>query len=78
MEQYVSQLFADVLLVVAHQGVTEFIRLFNGVGTQTFVGLFLVPGTFYPQFVENVEEAAEGFHLFFSCMLHESLFLIKD
>ena len=28
----------------------------------------LVPGTFHTQFVEYVEEAAEGFHLFLSCM----------
>ena len=27
-----------------------------------------VPGTFLAQLVEYVEEAAEGFHLFFSCM----------
>ena len=77
MKQYVSQFFADFLLVVAHQGVTKFISLFNGVGTQAFIGLLLVPGTFHPQFVEYIEEAAESLHLFFSCMLH-GLLLVND
>ena len=58
MQQHIAQLFADVILVIAHQGVTKFISLFDSIGAQAFVGLL----------GEYVEEAAEGFHLFFSCM----------
>lgn len=68
MQQHIAQLFADVILVIAHQGVTKFISLFDSIGAQTFVGLLAVPGTFLAELVEYVEEAAEGFHLFFSCM----------
>ena len=74
MQQHIAQLFADVILVIAHQGVTKFISLFDSIGAQTFVGLLAVPGTFLAQLVEYVEEAAEGFHLFLSCMLHELFF----
>ncbi len=77
MKQYVSQFFADFLLVVAHQGVTKFISLFNGVGTQAFIGLLLVPGTFHPQFVEYIEEAAEAsICSFLVCMILKFSFSI--
>ena len=68
MQQHIAQLFADVILIIAHQSVTKFISLFDSIRAQTFIGLLAVPGTFLAQFVEYVEEAAEGFHLFFSCM----------
>ena len=63
MQQHIAQLFADVILVIAYQGVTKFISLFDSIGAQTFVGLLAVPGTFLAQLVEYVEEAAEGFLL---------------
>ena len=68
VQQYVPQLFADFFLVIPHQGIAKFVSLFYGVGTQTFIRLFTVPGTFNTQFVENVQEASEGFHLFLSGM----------
>ena len=34
--------------------------------------------TFDPKLVEDVQKAAEGFHLFFSCMYHSFDFFINN
>ena len=60
MEQHIAQLFTDVILVIAHQGVTKFVGFFYGIGAQTFVRLFTVPGTFLAEFVEYVKETAKA------------------
>ena len=39
--------------------------------------MFAVPRAFLAQFVENVEEASEGFHLFLSGMCHKYSFLCQ-
>ena len=48
MQQHISQLLADIRLVVLHEGVGEFECLFNRIGPQTLVGLFLVPWAILP------------------------------
>ena len=68
MKQHIAQFLADVLLVILHQGITKFVGFFYGVWSQTIIGLFAVPRTFFTEFIQHVEEASEGFHLFFSCM----------
>ena len=51
-----------------HVSIAGRIMSWRDMGKANFVGLLAVPGTFLAQLVEYVEEAAEGFHLFFSCM----------
>ena len=68
VEQHVAQFLANILLVVTHQCVAEFVDFFDGVGAQALIGLLAVPRTFHPQFVEHIEQSPEGFQLFLSCM----------
>ena len=74
MKQYIAQFLADVLLVVLHQGITQFIRLFYGIRPQALVGLLTVPRTFLTEFIQYIQEASECFHLFFSGMHIEYYF----
>ena len=78
VQQHVAQLLADVAFVVAHQGVAQFVGLFDGVGAQALVGLFAIPGAFLAELVEDVKEASEGFHLFLSGMYHVVQFVSKQ
>jgi len=74
MQQEVSQLFLDVLIIFPHQGFAQFIRLLDGIRPQAFVRLLPVPRTFHSQFVKHVQQTAERLHLFFSCMhIHHSI-----
>ena len=68
VQQHVAQFLTNVLLVAAHQRVTQFVGFFYGVGSQAFVGLLAVPRAFHPQFVEHVEQSPERLHFLFSCM----------
>ena len=65
VQQHVAQLFLGRLVVVANEGIAQFIGLFYGIGTQAFVGLFVVPGAFLAQNVEYVDQSTECFGLFF-------------
>ena len=68
VQQDISQLFTDILLVISHQGIAKFVSFFYRIGTKAFICLLAVPRTFDPQFVKYVQEASEGFHLFLSGM----------
>ena len=46
--------------------------------THELAHLLAVPWTFDPKLVEDVQKAAEGFHLFFSCMYHSFDFFINN
>ena len=59
MQQDIAQFLANLLVVVLHQGIAEFKRLFDGVGAQALVGLLAVPGAFGPQVVHHVEQSPE-------------------
>ena len=74
VQQYVAQLLANVSLVIFNQGITKFVNLFYRIRTQTFVGLFTIPRTFYPQFIKHIEQSPERFHLFFSGMHKINIF----
>ena len=76
MQQHIAQLFADVILVIAYQGVTKFISLFDGIGAQAFVGLLAVPGTFLAQLVEYVESGRSFICSFLVCMILKFSFSI--
>lgn len=77
MQQHIAQLFADVILVIAYQGVTKFISLFDGIGAQAFVGLLAVPGTFLAQLVEYVEKRPKAsICSFLVCMILKFSFSI--
>ena len=78
VQQYISQLLANIFFVIPHQGITKLVSLFYSVGAQTFIRLLAVPWTFDPKLVEDVQKAAEGFHLFFSCMYHSFDFFINN
>ena len=59
VQQHVAEFLADVGGVIVEEGLAEFVGLLDGVGAQGFVGLFRVPGAFYPQDVEGVDYSAE-------------------
>ena len=83
MQQDVTQLLANLLHVLLHQGVAELIGFLYRVGAQTLVGLLAVPRTFLTQGIQHVEHTAEGGHLLLSCMFpfldfHRSDALLMD
>ena len=66
MQQNVAQLLTDILYVVLHQRVAEFVGFFYRVRAQTLVGLLAIPRTFLAQCIQHVEHASEGLHLLFT------------
>ena len=66
MQQHVAEFLANILHIVLHQGVTEFISLLYRIRTQTLVGLLTVPRTFLAQCIQHIEHASEGLHLLFT------------
>ena len=74
VQQHVTQLLADVVDIVLDQGVAELVGLFDRIGSQTLVRLFLVPRTVRPQRVEHVQETTESLHFFLFCM-HNTLII---
>ena len=77
MQEHVTQLLADVLVVVLEQSVTQLKRLLYRVGTQAFVGLFAVPRTFLPQVVHHIQQTTECLQFFFFCMHKRKIHLTK-
>lgn len=64
MEQDVAEFLADVGVVFVYKGVAKLIDFLYGVRTQRFVGLFGIPGTFYTQNVERVDDASQCLDFF--------------
>ena len=61
----VAQFLANLLWLVLHQRVAEFIYFLDGVGAQAFVGLFPVPRAFLSESVEHVEQPTKCRQFFF-------------
>ncbi len=66
VQQHVAKLFADILHIVVHNGVGEFVNLLYGVGAQGVYRLFVVPRALFPQGVHHIQESLEGGQLFFA------------
>ena len=77
MKQHVAQFFANVSIVAFYKCVAQFVCLFYRVRPKTLVCLFFIPRALISQFVENIEETPESFHLFLSCV-HKFIFCIKE
>ena len=60
VQQHVTQLLANVFLVVFHQGVTQLKGFLYRVRPQTLVRLFPVPRTLFAQRIQHVEETPES------------------
>ena len=58
MQQNISELFADIRVIIVEKSVGELIDFLNSVRTQRFVGLLMIPRTFHTQDVESVNDAA--------------------
>ena len=54
MLEHVTQFLDNFFPVVVYQGITQLVRLFYRMWSETLVGLFPVPRTFLPEIVENV------------------------
>lgn len=60
MQEHIAELLGNVLRVLLHYGIAEFIYLLYSLGTQRLGGLFPVPRTFHAQFVQDVQYPAES------------------
>ena len=72
VEQQVAQLLFDLLGVIFEDGLAQFKGLLDGVCAEALARLHAVPRAFLPQVVHDVEQSAEGLHLFFFRM-HENI-----
>ena len=68
MEQNVAEFLTDIGVVFVYKGVAKLIDLLYGVRTQGFIGLFGIPGTFYTQNVERVDDTPQSFDFFLAGM----------
>ena len=64
VQQQIAQLFADFVQVVVEDRVSQFVGLFDRVHPQRIERLLPVPRAFFPQFVHDVEQAADRFESF--------------
>ena len=76
VEKDVAEFLADVAVVLAEQGVAEFVDFLDGVGTEALVGLLAVPRALDAEPVENVEQAAEGVELLLTGVGHWLKFVV--
>ena len=65
VEEHVAEFFHNLVRIAFHQGIREFVRLFDGVGAQAFVGLLAVPGALLAQGVEDIKHTPERCEFFF-------------
>ena len=61
----IAQFLANLLWLVSHQCIAEFIHFLNGVRAQAFVRLLSVPRAFFSQCIEHVEQSAKSLQFFF-------------
>ena len=67
MEEHISELLANLLVVVLDQSVTKLETLLYRIWAQRLVGLLGVPRTFLTQSVHHIKQASKSLQLFFSC-----------
>ena len=66
VHNHIAQFLTDVLLVVFQECVAQFKSLLYRIRPQALVGLFSVPGTFFTQAFQHVQQSSESFQFFFS------------
>ena len=59
MKQHITEFLRQFVFIACENGSIEFIHLFNGLRAKRLVGLLTVPRTFFPQFIEDVQNASE-------------------
>ena len=65
VQQHVAEFLFQVVVIVLEDGIAQFINLLDGHRTEGIDGLGMVPGTFGPEFVHDIEDAPELREFFF-------------
>ena len=68
VQKHVTEFFGKFSFLTFHDGVAEFVHFLKSLRSQRFICLFAVPGTFLPEFIQYIQNTAEGLKFFFSCM----------
>ena len=66
VQKNIAQFLTLFLAVITLKSIAKFVNLFYCIGSETFVGLFVVPRTLFPQFIKHIEQTSEGFKFLFS------------
>ena len=68
MKKNIAQLFSDIILVISHKRIGQFVDFLYCIRTQRLIGLLRVPRTLHPEFIENIKQPSELRKFFLSSM----------